>query len=94
MGVTINIESITTEPDCWSRGLSLPNTFIEIDNEIFSMVILLFPLIQDGDNVSYKRKYVHMGESFQDYSWIQDFEANFPNLLRWTDHLDMSIAVD
>ena len=21
---------------------------------------------------------VHMGESFQDYSWIQDFEADFP----------------
>ena len=20
----------------------------------------------------------HMGESFQDYSWIQDFEADFP----------------
>ena len=22
-----------------------------------------------------------MGESFQDYSWIQDFEADFPNSL-------------
>ena len=21
---------------------------------------------------------IHMGESFQDYSWIQDFEADFP----------------
>ena len=21
---------------------------------------------------------VYMGESFQDYSWIQDFEADFP----------------
>ena len=21
---------------------------------------------------------LHMGESFQDYSWIQDFEADFP----------------
>ena len=20
----------------------------------------------------------HMGESFQDYSWIQDYEADFP----------------
>ena len=23
-------------------------------------------------------KVKHMGESFQDYSWIQDFEADFP----------------
>ena len=23
-------------------------------------------------------EYIHMGESFQDYSWIQDFEADFP----------------
>ena len=23
--------------------------------------------------------YLHMGESFQDYSWIQDFEADFPH---------------
>ena len=22
--------------------------------------------------------HIHMGESFQDYSWIQDFEADFP----------------
>ena len=21
---------------------------------------------------------IHMGESFQDYSWMQDFEADFP----------------
>ena len=23
-------------------------------------------------------EYMHMGERFQDYSWIQDFEADFP----------------
>ena len=22
--------------------------------------------------------YIYMGESLQDYSWIQDFEADFP----------------
>ena len=22
--------------------------------------------------------YIYMGEGFQDYSWIQDFEADFP----------------
>ena len=24
-----------------------------------------------------------MGESFQDYSWIQDFEADFPQKVGW-----------
>ena len=28
-----------------------------------------------GDNGTYP---IYMGESFQDYSWIQDSEANFP----------------
>ena len=27
---------------------------------------------------SYEAVSVSMGESFQDYSWIQDFEADFP----------------
>ena len=26
----------------------------------------------------FSTKYKTMGESFQDYSWIQDFEADFP----------------
>ena len=25
---------------------------------------------------------INMGESFQDYSWIQDFEADFPQKVR------------
>ena len=29
-------------------------------------------------NVREKTYTLYMGESFQDYSWIQDFEADFP----------------
>ena len=29
------------------------------------------------NNFVYYIKDIHMGESFQDYSWIQDYEADF-----------------
>ena len=32
---------------------------MEIDHEIFSMVILLVMLIQEGHAINYMRKYVH-----------------------------------
>ena len=37
--------------------------------------------IQNWDGTQRKVKVgmcMHMGESFQDYSWIQDFEPDFP----------------
>ena len=33
---------------CWFALYKRSNTFLEIDYEIISMVILLFPLIQEG----------------------------------------------
>ena len=45
-------------PGIVSSILAQSHTFVEIDHEIISMVILLLPLIQEGLLVSYKRKYV------------------------------------
>ena len=63
---------------------------MEIDHEIFSMVILLL-LIQEGLlSCSYKRKYVHE-------VLVNRFVLNWPMKKVWrllTDHLDMTIAVD
>ena len=55
------------------------HTFMEIDHEIISTVILLVPLILRRDVVSYKRKYVH--------------EVLINRLVK-LDHLNMTIAVD
>ena len=39
---------------------------------------------------------LHMGESFQDYSWIQDFEAEFPQKvgLKMLNYADFSSFSD
>ena len=41
------------------------------------------PVLGVHDHVRFKQAYTatatnYMGERFQDYSWIQDFEADFP----------------
>ena len=49
---------LTVDPGVASSIPAQSHTFVEIDHEIISTVILLFPLIQEG-YISYKRKYVH-----------------------------------
>ena len=39
---------LTADPGVTSLILALSNTFVEIDHEIISTVILLLPLIQEG----------------------------------------------
>ena len=56
--------SVGCVPDWWSGGRRLEalvrqHSFIEIDHDIFSMVIISLPLIQEGKLSSYLRKNVH-----------------------------------
>ena len=48
----------TADPGVVSLILARSHTFVEIDRDIISMVILIIPLIRRAV-VSYKRKYVH-----------------------------------
>ena len=51
---------LTADPGVASSIPARSHTFVEIDHEIFSRVILLLPLIHSRRViVSYKRKYVH-----------------------------------
>ena len=51
---------LTADPGVASSILARSHTFVEIDHEIISTVILLLPLIYSRRVVvSYKRKYVH-----------------------------------
>ena len=51
---------LTADPGVASSIPARSHTFVEIDHEIISTVILLFPLIYSRRVVvSYKRKYVH-----------------------------------
>ena len=63
---------------------------MEIDHEIISMVIL-FPSADSFKKgfVSYKRKYVHKVLVIRLFKLAQE-----KSLARWTDHPDMTIAVD
>ena len=59
-----NVSGNRSESDCRSRGREFgparSHTFVEIDHEIISTVILLLPLNHSRRVVvSYKRKYVH-----------------------------------
>ena len=47
------------DPGVVSLILARAHTFVEIDYEIFSAVILHLPLILEGFVVRYKQKYVH-----------------------------------
>ena len=42
------VASQIADPGVMSSILALPHTFVEIDHEIFSTVILFLPLIQEG----------------------------------------------
>ena len=57
---------------------------MEIDHEIISLVILLLPLIQ-----GYKWKYVHIVMANPLVKLSQE-----KSVVRWTDCLNMTIAVD
>ena len=46
--VAQSIASLIADLEIVSLILSWPHTFLMIDREIFSMVILLLPLIQEG----------------------------------------------
>ena len=50
---------LTADPGLESSIQTLSRTFVEIDHDIISTVILLLPLIHSETVVSYKRKYVH-----------------------------------
>ena len=50
---------LNADPGVQSLIPARSHTFVAIDHEIISTVILLLPLIQEGVVVSYKRKYVH-----------------------------------
>ena len=43
-----SVASLNADPGIMSSILALPDTFVEIDREIFSTVILFLPLIQEG----------------------------------------------
>ena len=81
---------IGSESDCRSRVMSLipawSYTLVEIDREIFSMVILLLPLIQEGlVLVTCKQKHVLVNSLVK--------PAQEKKVVRLTDHTDMTIAV-
>ena len=50
---------LTADPGVASLILARSHNFVEIDNEIFSTVILLLSADSRSFVVSYKRKYVH-----------------------------------
>ena len=47
-----SVASLTADPGVMSLIPALSHTFVEIDHEIFSMAILLLPLIQEGLSVT------------------------------------------
>ena len=81
---------LTADPGVASSILARSHTFVEIDHEIISTVILLLPLIYSRRVVvSYKRKYVHkllVNRLFK--------PAQEKSVVRWTDRPAMTIAVD
>ena len=50
--VTERLSAVGSKSNCRSKGCEFPpslsHTFVDIDHEIISMVILLLPLIQEG----------------------------------------------
>ena len=76
---------LTADPGVASSIPVLSHTFLEIDHEMISTVILLLPLIHSRRVVvGYKRKYVH------------ELLVTCPgkSVVRWTDRPTMTIAVD
>ena len=54
-----SIASQTADPGVTSSIPARPHTFVDIDHEIISTVVLLSPAESRRVAVSYKRKYVH-----------------------------------
>ena len=58
--VAQSVTCLTADPDVTSSIPARSHTFVEIDHEMISTVILPLPLIHSRRGVvSYKRKYVH-----------------------------------
>ena len=82
-----SVASLIADP-----GFAHPHTFVEIDHEIFSTVILL-PLIQEGllsVTCTCKLNYVHL----KLVNRLVKACLREKSVVRLTDHLDMTIAVD
>ena len=82
--------SLTADPVVMSLIRARSHTFVEIDHEIISTVIL-FPSANHSRKVvvSYKRKYVHEVLVNCLFKLAQD-----KSVIRWTDRPAMTIAVD
>ena len=78
---------LTADPGVASSGQS--HTFVEIDQEIISTVIFLPSTESRRVVVSLKRKYVHKVLVNCLVKLAQE-----ESVARWTDHPDMTIAVD
>ena len=70
-------------------GPTQSHTFTDIDHEIISRAILLPSAVSRRVVVSYKRKYVHEVLVNCLVKLTQE-----KNVVRWTDHPDMTIAVN
>ena len=83
-----SVASLIAYPGVVSSIPTWSHTFMKIDHEMFSTVILLLPLIQEK-LVSVKRKYEHE-------VLVNCLSQACPekSVVRLTDHLGMTIAVD
>ena len=77
------VASLVADPGVVSLISAWSHTFEEIDHELFSTVILLLSLIQEG-LVSVT------GESMCNKYWLIAGKS----IIRFTNHLDMTITVD
>ena len=80
---------LTPNPGATSSILAQSHTYKEIDHEITSRAILLPSTDSRRVVVSYKQKYVHEVLVNRLVKPAQE-----KSVMRWTDHPDMTIAVD
>ena len=80
---------LTAEPEVASSIPARSHTFVEIDREIISTVILLPSSDSRRVAVSYKRKYVHKVLVNCLFKLAQEKSG-----VRWSDRPNMTIAVD
>ena len=81
--------SLIADPGAVSLSPVFSNTFVEIDHQIFSPVILLLPLIQEGLlSITSEEHSILVNHS--SLSWPRESVVNY----RLTDQFDMTIAVD
>ena len=82
------VVSLTVNPGVWSLIPAWSHTFVEMDHEIISTVILLLILIQKG-------LLSVTSESMCTMYWLTACKlAHEKSVVRLTDRLDMTIAVD